>query len=86
MKTTLFHQRQAILLLVISIALFFMYPTAIASADDVSHQYVIFLGGINTKSESGKRPIGGDFDVIEQYLRKNLGISNFVYFSYSIPI
>src|SRR5688572_25223759 len=55
---------------------------AYAQQDSISERYIIFLGGIRSKS-SEEKPIDRSFNSIQNYLKDNLGISRFTYFSYS---
>jgi len=51
-------------------------------ANDLSHRWIIFLGGINSSS-SEDSPIDGAFDTIEESLEDFIDPEQFVYFSYS---
>lgn len=78
--------RSAFLCLALLVSLILPYrgrPTlAAAQAEDYTHRYVLFLGGVNSSSSREGEPIGGAFSVIRTKLQGQ-GFAKFVYFSYS---
>jgi hypothetical protein len=68
-----------LLLLAVLIVSSLVAPSGTPVSAEPSHRYVVFLSGINSSSFTLDR----DFGLIKSQLQQDLGISNFVYFSYS---